>query len=52
MAWSKFSEMRGVVRHLHNRAREIVNTQDNVQKKVDLLVRVLTQNNYPMNFTH
>ena len=52
MAWSKFSEKRGVVRHLHDRAGEIINTQDNVQKKVDHLVRVLMQNSYPMNFTH
>ena len=32
---------RGVVRCLHDRAREIINTQDNLQKEVDHLARVL-----------
>ena len=35
---------RGVVKCLHDRARGIINTQDNLQKEVDYLARVLTQN--------
>ena len=34
---------RGVVRCLHDRARRIISTQDNLQKEVDHLVRVLKQ---------
>lgn len=43
---------KGVVRCLHNRAtaRGILNTQDNLQKVVDHLARVLKQNGYPANF--
>ena len=41
---------RGLVRCLHDRARGIVNTQDNLQKEVDHLARVLKQNGYPANF--
>ena len=41
---------RGVVRCLHDRAREIISTQDNLQKEVDHLARVLKQNGYPANF--
>ena len=37
------------MRCLHDRAREI-NTQDNLQKEVDHLGRVLKQNGYPANF--
>ena len=43
---------RGVVRCLHDRAREIISTQDNLQKEVDHLARVLKQNGYPANFIH
>ena len=32
------------------RAREIISTQDNLQKEVDHLARVLKQNGYPANF--
>ena len=39
---------RGVVRHLHDRTREMI-TQD-LQKEVDHLARVLKQNSYPANF--
>ena len=35
---------RGVVRCLHDRARGIISTQDNLQKEVDHLARVLKQN--------
>ena len=41
---------RGVVRCLHDRAREIISMQDNLQKEVDHLVKVLKQNGYPANF--
>ena len=41
---------RGVVRCLHDRARGVVSTQDNLQKEVDHLARVLKQNSYPANF--
>ena len=40
---------RGVVRCLHNRAREIISMQDNLQIEVDHLARVLKQNSYPAN---
>ena len=43
---------RGVVRCHHNRAREIISTQDNPQKEVDHLARVLKQNGYPAKFIH
>ena len=41
---------RGVVRYLHDRARGVISTQDNLQKEVDHLARVLKQNGYPANF--
>ena len=41
---------RGVVRCLHDRARRVISTQDNLQKEVDHLARVLKQNGYPANF--
>ena len=41
---------KGVVRCLHDRAREIISTHDNLQKEVDHLARVLKQNAYPANF--
>ena len=41
---------RGVVRCVHDRAREIISTQDNLQKEVDHLARVLKQNGYPASF--
>ena len=41
---------RGVVRCLHDRARGVISTQDNLQKEVDHLARVLKQNGYPANF--
>ena len=41
---------RGVVRCLHNRARRVISTQDNLQKEVDQLARVLKQNGYSANF--
>ena len=37
---------------LHDRARGIISTQDNLQKKVDYLAKVLKQNGYPTNFIH
>ena len=40
----------GVVRCLHDRVREIISTQDNLQKEVDHLARILKQNSYPANF--
>ena len=43
---------RGVVRCLHDRAKGIISTQDNLQKEVDYLARVLKQNGYPANFIH
>ena len=43
---------RGVVRCLHDRARRVISTQDNLQKEVDHLARVLKQNGYPANFIH
>ena len=43
------THMKRVVRCLHDRAREI-STQDNLQKEVDHLARVLKQNGYPANF--
>ena len=41
---------RGVVRCLHDRARGVISTEDNLQKEVDHLARVLKQNDYPANF--
>ena len=41
---------RRVVRCLHDRARRVISTQDNLQKEVDHLARVLKQNGYPANF--
>ena len=41
---------RGVVRCLHDRAGRVISTQDNLQKEVDHLARVLKQNGYPANF--
>ena len=41
---------RGVVKCLHDRAREIISTQDNLQKEVDHLAKVLKQNGYLANF--
>ena len=41
---------RGVGRCLYDRARRIINTQDNLQKEVDHLARILKQNGYPANF--
>ena len=41
---------RGVVRCFHNRARGIINMQDNLQKKVNHLAKVLKQNGYPASF--
>ena len=38
------------MRCLHYRAREIISTQDNLQKEVDHFARVLKQNSYPENF--
>ena len=38
------------MRCLHDRAREIISTQDNLQKEVDHLARVLKQNGYPATF--
>ena len=40
------------VRCLHNRTREIISMQDNLQKEVDHLARVLKQSGYPANFIH
>ena len=40
----------GLVRCLHDRLSEIISTQDNLQKKVDHLARILKQNRYPANF--
>ena len=40
----------GVVRCFHNTARGIITTQDNFQKEVDHLARVLKQNAFPANF--
>ena len=40
---------RGVVRCLHDRAREI-STQEKLQKEVGHLARALKQNGYPANF--
>ena len=40
---------RCVVRCLHDRAREIISMQYDLQKKVDHLARVLKQNGYPAN---
>ena len=37
-------------RCFHDRARGIISTQDNLQKEVDHLARVLKQNAYPANF--
>jgi len=34
----------------HDRARRIISSQDNLQKEVDRLARVLRQNGYPTNF--
>ena len=41
---------RGVVKCLHDRARRIISMQDNLQKEVDHLARVLKQNGYPAYF--
>ena len=41
---------RGVVRCLNDRARGIISMQDNLQKEVDHLARVLKQNGFPANF--
>ena len=38
------------VKSLHNGARGIINTQDNLQKEVDHLAGVLKQNELPANF--
>ena len=38
------------MRCFHDMARGIISTQDNLQKKVDHLARVLKQNAYPANF--
>ena len=40
---------RGLVRCFHNRAKGITNIQDNLQKEVEHLARVLKQNGYPAN---
>ena len=40
----------GVVRCFHDTGRGIISTQDNLQKDVDHLARVLKQNAYPANF--
>ena len=40
----------GVVRCFHDTARGIISMQDNLQKEVDHLARVLKQNAYPANF--
>ena len=40
----------GEVRCFHNTARGIISMQDNLQKEVDHLARVLKQNAYPANF--
>ena len=40
----------GVVRCFHNTARGIITTQDNLQKEVDHLARVLKLNAFPANF--
>ena len=40
----------GVVRCFHDTARGIISMQDNHQKEVDHLARVLKQNAYPANF--
>ena len=39
-----------MVKCLHNRARGIINMQDNIQKEVDHLARVLKLNCYLANF--
>jgi len=41
---------RGLVKCFHNRARGIISSQNNLQKEVDHLARVLRQNGYPTNF--
>ena len=41
---------RGLVRCLYDRARGIMNMQDNLQKEVDHLARVWKQNGYHANF--
>ena len=41
---------RGLVKCFHNRARGIISSQDNLQKEVDHLARVLRQNGYPANY--
>ena len=41
---------RGVVRCLHDRARGIISTQDNLQEEVDHLARVIKQNGYLASF--
>ena len=42
---------RGVVRCLHDRTWGIINIQDNLQKEVDHLARVLKQIGFPANFS-
>jgi len=44
------THVKRVVRCLHDRARGIISTEDNLQKEVDHLAGVLKQNSYPMNF--
>ena len=41
---------RGLVKCFHNRARGIISSQNNLQKELDHLARVLRQNGYPTNF--
>ena len=43
---------RGVVKCFHDRARGIISMQDNLQKEVNLLARVLEKNSYSANFIH
>ena len=38
------------MRCLYDRSRGIINKQDNLQKEVDHLARILKQNGYPANF--
>ena len=48
--WTTTHVKRGVVRCLHDRTRGIISMQDNLQKEVDHLARVLKQNSCPANF--
>ena len=43
---------RGVVRYLHDRARGLISTQDNLQKEVDHLAQFLKQNGYKQLLAH